>query len=80
MPLELEKRDGRTLIGKAKGKCAYLMSRSRLIGRGGVWAVRCRIRPVKNRAHQLRIARYIPDHAAKGAAVIVLPQRLSPGL
>ena len=64
-----EPRDARTLIGKAKGKSARALSKAQLIPPGGVWAKRCRTKPIADRAHQLRTARYIPEHAKKGAAV-----------
>jgi hypothetical protein len=31
------------------------------------------VRPVKDRAHQVNIAGYVPAHKRKGAAVIFLP-------
>ena len=62
-------RDAQRLLGEAKGKSAFLMSKAKLIARGGVWAHRSRVRPVTNRAHALNITKYIPDHAKKGAAV-----------
>jgi hypothetical protein len=68
-----QNRDARILIGPAKGKTAYLMSKAGLISKGGIWAKKCRVRPVKDRAHQVNIAGYIPAHKRKGAAVIFLP-------
>jgi hypothetical protein len=62
-------RSARRLIGKAKGRSARALSRAGLIQLGGVWAVRCRCKPVHDRAHQVQVARYILKHAHKGAAV-----------
>ena len=74
-----QNRDAQILIGQAKGKCAREMSRAGVAPEGGIWAKRCRVRPVKNRAHQFNIASYIPAHAKKGAAVIMLPKPAKPG-
>ena len=68
-----QNRDAQLLVGRAKGKSAREMSRARIAPKGGIWASRCRARPVKNRSHQLSIAKYIRAHAKKGAAVIMLP-------
>lgn len=40
-----------------------------LVERGGVWAARCRIKPIADRMHQIRVTRYIDKHRKKGAAV-----------
>jgi hypothetical protein len=62
-------RMGRRLLGRAKGRSAVALSKAGLVAPGGVWAVRCRIKPIKDRAHQVRVASYIPEHRKKGAAV-----------
>ena len=55
----------RPRIGRAK-KHAYFELRSR--GRkDSVWAIRTRVLPVRNREHQVRVFRYIEDHAKRGA-------------
>src|SRR2546430_1609317 len=41
---------------------------------GGIWAKKCKARPIKDREHQLNVASYIPKHAKKGAFVIFLPK------
>jgi len=83
-----QNRDAARLIGQAKGKCARMMSKAGIAPEGGIWGKKCRVRPVKNRSHQLNIARYIPDHRKKGAAVIMItktgrfvakPGALAPG-
>ena len=73
-----ENRDANRLIGQAKGKSAFLMSKSGVIDKGGVWAARCRVRPIKDRTHYNNVSRYIADHAKKGAAVSV-PPHAKPG-
>jgi hypothetical protein len=72
-------RDAHRLIGQAKGKSAFLLSKASLVEPGGVWAARCRVRPVKNAFHLDNVAKYIPDHAKKGAAIYVSPAHAKPG-
>jgi hypothetical protein len=62
-------RDARRVMGRAKGRSARVLSKCGELPEGGAWAVRCRPIPIKNRAHQLRVCDYIPDHEKKGAAV-----------
>jgi hypothetical protein len=63
------KREPRVLIGRAKGRSAHEMSKAGLVTPGGVWAVRCKCMPVRDRAHQVNVARYIREHVRQGAAV-----------
>lgn len=72
-------RDARVLIGFAKGKTARAMSRAVIIEPGGVWGKKCRVRPVRNRAHHLNIVKYILVHEKKGAAISYLPKSAKPG-
>ncbi|MGB7158442.1 MAG: hypothetical protein WBD40_10285 [Tepidisphaeraceae bacterium] len=62
-------RDARRVMGRAKGRSARALSKCGELPQGGVWAVRCRPIPIKERAHQVNVCGYIPDHAKKGAAV-----------
>ena len=55
------------------------MTRAGIAPAGGIWPAKCRVRPVKDRQHQLNIAKYIPAHPKKGAAVIMLPAKAKPG-
>lgn len=66
-------RDANRLIGQAKGKSAREMSRAGIVAPGGVWAAKCRVRPIANQNHYANVARYIPDHAKKGGAVYIAP-------
>ena len=81
-----QNRDAQRLIGQAKGKCSREMSRANVVTPGGVWAARCRVRPIKNEHHYKNVSRYIPDHAKKGAAIYLhaaipaKPGALAPGL
>jgi len=63
------KRDARRLMGIAKKRSARALSEAHLVARGGVWAVRCGVRPVRDRAHQLALVRYVRAHGRQGAAV-----------
>jgi hypothetical protein len=68
----------RYVLGKAHSWCSRIV-RQRMrqspgtpvpgIPAGGLWATRPRVIPVVNRAHQIRVAGYIRDHIAQGAAV-----------
>ena len=62
-------RSPRHLVGIAKKRSARALSKSGLISEGGVWAVRCRPLPIRDRAHQVNVATYIRKHAKKGAVV-----------
>ena len=65
-------RDYRKLVGIAKKHSAREMSEAGIVSRGGVWAVRCKAKPINDRAHQVRVAKYLRDHAKQGAAVLSL--------
>jgi hypothetical protein len=62
-------RSARHLIGIAKKRSARALSDQGLVQPGGTWAVRCKVKPIADRAHELRVARYIWRHVTKGAAV-----------
>lgn len=47
-----------------------------LWGAGGLWAPRPKVIPIKDRAHQLVVARYIFDHILEGGAVWSVLQKL----
>jgi hypothetical protein len=73
-----QNRDANHLIGQAKGKSAREMSRAGVVAMGGVWAAKCRVRPIKDAQHHANVSKYIPDHAKRGAAVY-LPTVAEPG-
>ena len=56
-------------VGIAKKDSARALSESGLVPQGGVWAVRSRCLPIRDRAHQLNVFRYILRHVSQGAAV-----------
>ena len=62
-------RTPRHLVGIAKKQSAKRLTRENLVRSGGIWGVRCKPKPISDRAHQLRVAHYIRRHAAKGAIV-----------
>ncbi len=59
----------RKWVGIAKKNSARALSDASLVPAGGVWAVRCRCLPVRDRAHQLNVFRYIEKHARRGASI-----------
>jgi hypothetical protein len=68
----------RHLIGIAKKHAAKAMSDAGLLPRGGVWAVRGGVKPIKDRAHQVNVLKYIRDHAHEGAEVWTMFDSKSP--
>ena len=63
----------RSVMGRAKGRSARVLSKLGELPEGGAWAVRCRPIPIKHEQHFLNVSGYIPDHAKKGAAVYCAP-------
>jgi len=59
----------RKWTGIAKKESAKALSTASLAAPGGVWAVRSHAKPIRDREHQLIVARYIADHESEGAAV-----------
>ncbi len=59
----------RKLVGIAKKDSARALSNRDLVRSGGLWAARFRILAITSRSHQVNVARYIADHARRGAAV-----------
>jgi len=72
------KREARRLMGIAKKESARALSEARLVAPGGVWAVRCGVRSVRNRAHQKALVHYVRAHARQGAAVWSQLRKQSP--
>jgi len=56
-------------VGLAKKECSAYMKRDGLAPVGGVWAVRCECKPVRDGGHFENTVRYIGDHGARGAVV-----------
>lgn len=61
----------RFFVGRAKGRAARALSSAGLVPPGGVWAKRFRCLPVRDRSHQVAVARYIIAHGSgsRGACV-----------
>ncbi len=59
----------RKWIGLAKKRSARVLSDEKMVAKGGVWAVRFRSLPIRDRGHQVNCARYIMAHAKHGASV-----------
>jgi len=53
----------REFVGRAKRRASFKLDI------GGVWAVRCRAKPIRDRAHQINVFYYILEHAQEGAWV-----------
>lgn len=66
-------RKPRHLIGIAKKESARALSAAGLRSQGGIWAVRCKCKPIRDRRHQLRAFRYIRAHFKRNAVVWTLP-------
>ncbi len=64
----------RHFVGIAKKDSATALSNRKLVARGGVWAKRCRLLPVRDRGHQVNVYGYIVEHARRGAAVWTFEQ------
>ena len=58
----------RHILGIAKRQASRRVIHEKLMT-GAIWAKRCKIKPVKDRAHQLNVFYYILDHTHEGAAV-----------
>ena len=61
-------------VGRAMGRSARGLIDEGLCSPGKVWGVRCACKPVRDRAHQLAIVRYILAHGEKGAEVWRVPK------
>ena len=59
----------RKWLGIAKKNAARELSDRRLVDEGGSWGKRSQCEPIKDRAHQIAVFRYILRHSAKGATV-----------
>ena len=60
----------RHLIGVAKKESSKALTRAGLAAPGGVWARKGKIVPIRNRAHQVNVYKYILEHARKEQAAV----------
>ena len=56
-------------LGVAKKESSHYAKQAKLGVEGGLWAVRTKDLPAKNRGHQVATAGYIYDHLSEGGAV-----------
>ena len=61
--------DPRRLVGVAKKHSAHALSKAGLVDTGGVWTVRSRALPVRDRDHAVVARAYIMRHVEQGCAV-----------
>ncbi len=59
----------RKWIGIAKKDSARMLSDRSLVQPGGIWAVRCRCLPIRDRIHQINGFHYIKKHSTQNAVV-----------
>jgi hypothetical protein len=65
----------RHYVGLAKKHTSHILRQLNLApDGGGIWAKRCKVIPVRDRAHQLNVAAYILKHEKLGAAIWCIPQ------
>lgn len=69
----------RHVVGLAKSRAARAISGAGHAPEGGVWAKRFKITPIRDRAHQLQVVRYIQAHANRGAAAWLISNSPDPG-
>jgi len=62
-------RNPRRWVGIAKKESSAYMKQEQLAPPGGIWAVRCKCKPVTDREHQLKVTRYLHKHIESGAAI-----------
>lgn len=68
----------RHLIGLAKKHASHTLRQRGCIHEGGVFAVRCKVRPIEDRAHKQNVEQYIYHHKDEGAAVLsIIARRLT---
>jgi len=73
-------RDPRHLIGIAKKESARALSKMGLRPKSGIWAVRGKNKEIRDRIHQVRVARYIRAHVKRGGIVWSLhKEKWTPG-
>ncbi len=60
----------RFLLGRIKAHTSFIMRQKQLHTMpGGLWAVRSKVIPIRDRTHQINVVRYIRKHADEGAAI-----------
>jgi hypothetical protein len=62
-------REPRQWVGIAKKESSHYLKVDGLGPEGGIWAVRCKCQPIRDRFHQLNVVRYIRNHWEQGALI-----------
>lgn len=65
-------------IGIAKRECSHYAKTYNAAPVGGLWAVRSKNLPIKNRPHQLNTGKYIYDHIEQGGAIWINGHLIAP--
>lgn len=66
-------RGPRHWVGMAKKNAAFAVRAVEEGRAGGIWSKKSKCEPVRDRAHQVNVVRYIVAHGRRGAAVWVSP-------
>ncbi|HVT88304.1 MAG TPA: hypothetical protein VHD56_05595 [Tepidisphaeraceae bacterium] len=69
-PNKLSPRDPKIIVGEAKGKCSFILSRQGIVKPGGIWAAGCRTLSINDEGHFWNCKKYVHDHLFEGAAVL----------
>lgn len=56
-------------IGLAKKESSAYLKIAGHAPQGGLWATKCECKPIRDRAHHIRVFKYVLKHAKQGAAV-----------
>jgi REP element-mobilizing transposase RayT len=59
----------RHFLGRARRHASFTLSEAGVKPAGPVWAARPKCQPIRDRGHQVNVARYIEKHQGEGAAV-----------
>ncbi|HQY88276.1 MAG TPA: hypothetical protein PK402_06435 [Tepidisphaeraceae bacterium] len=65
----------RLWVGISKKESSAYLKREGIGSDGGIWALRNKCDPVKDRSHQLNIVHYIAKHAEQDAAIWMIKQK-----
>ncbi|MEM0983301.1 MAG: transposase [Planctomycetota bacterium] len=72
---QFQRVSARKVVGIAKKRAARALSESGLVAKGGVWAVRSRALPIRDRDHARNARGYIARHIEQRCAVFVARSR-----
>ncbi len=74
-PVQIDPRP-RQMVGLAKKHASHIARENGMGVDGGLWAVRCKVEPIRDRRHQLNVVQYLRDHVEEGGVLwsIILSQ------